>query len=99
MNKIPTAEQFLKEMYEKLNIRWSDGELKSWRDEDVEILKAFANLHREAILKAAAEKAIIIFHEKGTNEFNRGPFRKSKQESIFIDKLSILSAYPKELIQ
>ena len=55
MQKIPTAEEFLEQQYKDLNIKWKDGELKSWRDEDITILINFAKLHVEAALKEAAE--------------------------------------------
>lgn len=46
MTQLPTAEEFFKQEYERLNIKWVvSGELKSWRNEDVEILKNFAKLH------------------------------------------------------
>lgn len=54
---IPKAEEFLEQQYKDLNIKWKDGELKSWRDEDITILINFAKLHVKAAIKACIEDA------------------------------------------
>ena len=58
INTIPTAKEFLRSEYERLGIKWKDGDLKSWRDEDVEILIGFAKLHVDAASENYAQGSL-----------------------------------------
>ncbi len=78
MNKIPTAKEFLKQQYEKLNIKWADGDLKTWRNEDVIILKEFAKLHVEAALKSASREVNLPYKERTRFILNAYPLNNIK---------------------
>jgi hypothetical protein len=78
VKNIPTAEQIAN--------KWAldDGDLL--HDAAIEAMKEYANLHREAALKAAAKMATFTH-------------RTSDGLRFVASKESILNAYPKELIQ
>lgn len=104
MNQIPTAEEFLKE---------EAGRWPRTQEAISSIMIEFAQLHVEAALKAAAEKALV--NQRCTN-YNSGQTVWDDQSNevyvtvrnensydeyhvINVDEESILNAYPKELIQ
>lgn len=84
MNKLPTAEELLN------NYRFKAGEHIGNSDFDVmiEYAKKFAEIHVEAALKEASEKA--KFKES---------FSGDEYNGLIINKQSILNAYPKENIR
>ena len=102
-NEIPSAEEFLldqgiPEEYLK-NLPWFDeGNLMTW-------LVEFAKLHVKAALEAAAEKAHTDTFSKNRNnrwikmtgEFEFDP--TNFEHKYVVNKKSILSAYPEELIK
>ncbi len=89
-NKIPTAEEFIEKNYYSLP---SELEEISW------LMQEFAKLHVEAALKEASKKSYML-RDLGENE--KGNFTIEKLKSyndeegypIYIDKNSILNAYP-----
>ena len=75
MNKIPTAKILIRE----------NNDMESLSLSQEHLMIRFAQLHVEAALKAAAEKAMCLGEDdKGNHQIN---------------KYTILNAYPKELIQ
>lgn len=98
MNKIPTAEEFLKSQgvpEEHLkNLPWFDyGNMLTWLEEYSNIK---ATYHVEAALKAAADKAKI------DESWENNDWESENPEGFTvcrINKDSILNAYPKENIQ
>lgn len=95
MNKLPTAEELLN------NYRFKAGEHIGNSDFDLmmEYAKKFAEIHVEAALKEASEKAEINFHDKTDGVTNVSRWRENDLESITINQESILNAYPKENIK
>lgn len=85
MNKIPTAKEFAEANQYELESHDEGGYLGIDTDEFARKLIEFANIHREAILKAAAENA------EYKQEWNGNIYGS-------LNKDSILNAYPKELI-
>lgn len=90
MNKIPTAEEFIKNY-----VRSSDGYSTNVVidiEDAIEFAKEFAKLHVKAALKTAANKATVtpIDHK----EISEGSFRPIWG----VDDDSILNAYPENLI-
>ena len=86
---IPTAEEFLE--MNPFASYWYDEKSKTTvcRSDEVEkIMKEYAKLHIEAALKAASEKAKA---KEDPNDYGTG--------EIWVDKKSILSAYPLTLIK
>lgn len=82
MNNIPTAEEFL----ETVKLDTTDDPVYTEK-EFINGLIAFAQLHREAILKAATNTMVReLPDEMSVREINKL-------------KLSILNAYPKENIK
>lgn len=87
MNKIPTAEEFIKE-YNNHEHSKSDECGCRWRD--LVAMRKFAQLHVEAALKAAAESV----------DFTHETYASIQEGNIMeIDKESILNAYDKNLIK
>jgi hypothetical protein len=84
MSKIPTVEEFLKEVSpnDKFGLRIDLGNSKK---HIYEIMRRFAKLHVEAALKEAAKKVIV------NNYIGEGGIKVSKN--------SILNAYPLENIK
>ena len=101
MNKIPTAEEFLKENAN--DISYEEGQMFA-ADVTPDILIQFTKLHVKAALEAAAENAEIekrTFLNSGSEEY--GSFieneHDTKKHRFVIYKDSILNAYPENLIQ
>ena len=92
MNNIPTAEKFL-EKFKNKSTHYADQDY----DEDrlIKALKEFAELHVQAALKAASEKATTItaWKTKFVGLENIG----YKEEVVY--EKSILEAYPLNNIQ
>lgn len=85
-SKVPSAEEFMNNMPSSMK--------------PSEAMREFANLHREAILKAAASSACIDF-QKRTRTYGEisKSFRVNGGDFYKVDKESILNCYPKELIK
>lgn len=103
-NKIPTAAEKLMDLktYFKRHTA-SDGKealngYALWEDIP-QVMKDFAQLHVEAALKAASDKATILMSEDGNKSVEVGQKAFMREESYEINKKSILSAYPKENIK
>lgn len=84
-NKIPTAEE--------MALQRNGGDYTHF-EEIVELMKEFAQLHVEAALKAASEKAKII-DDPTSYTGNTGSEYLPDQ---IVSRKSILNAYPKENI-
>jgi|688.fasta_scaffold2273523_1 hypothetical protein len=83
MAKIPTAEEFLKDLQHEYE---ETGEYKMYFAIDIpNKLKEFAKMHVEAALKEASEKALVYADEGGYSEF--------------VDEQSILNSYSLENIK
>jgi hypothetical protein len=82
MEKLPTAEEFAK--YELTLQHINLNEKTSWKWSDVQILMiTFAKLHVQAALQVASETARA---KEDPADYGTG--------EIWVDKQSILSAYP-----
>jgi len=88
MSKIPTAEEFIQNFLNKTH--------KGNVGNSTEILMIeFTKLHVEAALKQASETA----HTDHTYEGQGGEFEDIPIYNYFVDKNSILNAYPLENIK
>ncbi len=83
MSKIPTAEELFNQIY-----MVPDGAewTKDAKKVAIEVAKSLSKLHVEAALEAASEKA-------------EGYTEGAEDNDAFVDKDTILNAYPKENIQ
>lgn len=91
MNKIPTAEEFIRQEYAKfvaINKDYSEEIDETSLKEASEWMIAFTKLHVEAALKTASERAIA---KENLAAYGTG--------EIWVDKQSILNAYPLTNIQ
>jgi len=84
MNKIATAEAYFKQRIEEIKKEECGG-----KSPLMQVMIDFAALHVEAALKAAAEEAEIETYNVAYED----------DVCTRVNKQSILSAYPKELIQ
>jgi hypothetical protein len=92
MNKIPTAEEFLKQ-YELGNTGKMDIE------DAKEAIIEFAKLHVEAALKSASENAYVEYIDLDTNEiFDYTDVITDDNVGADVNKNSILNAYSLENI-
>ena len=90
MSKIPTAEEFLATS--------DEFEVIETRKQEEVVTKAmieFAKLHVEAALKEASEKAVTDYEYAGET----GEFDDISVYDYFVDKESILNAYPLENVK
>lgn len=89
MNKLPTAEEFWKQNYDKNDKVFAFGASQ--------VMIEFAKLHVEAALKSASEYASMRIEETNTSvrylSYSKG------DKTLIIDKDSILTAYPLENIK
>lgn len=85
MNKIPTAEEY----FDGSNLGLTDNtEYQYCKDTVIKAAIKFTQLHREAILEAAADRAVA---RENPSDYGTG--------EIWVDEESILNAYPKSLIK
>jgi hypothetical protein len=89
MEKIPTAEEFLKDLQHEYE---ETGEYKMYFAIDIpDKLREFAKLHVEAALKAASEKGEAVVRTNG--EWT------SSKVTAGVNKESILNSYPLDKIK
>ena len=85
MSKIPTALEFYKQ---------TTGCVMNHRDIKIAMIE-FAKLHVEEALKEASEKAVTDYEYAGET----GEFDDISVYDYFVDKKSILNAYPLENVK
>lgn len=94
-NKIPTVDKFFEEEFKLAQ----EAMPAIWYDIKLKILE-YTQLHVEAALKAAAEKACVEFSKRTrTYSENNKRFVVNGGDVYTVSKHSILDAYPKENIQ
>ena len=87
MSKIPTAEEFFEQHIQ----RGVNNTHSNYLNTAIE----FAKIHVEAALKKASEKAVTDYEYAGET----GEFDDISVYDYFVDKKSILNAYPLENIK
>ena len=90
MSKIPTAKELLKDKTQF----GTYGNMYKREDVSKKMIE-FAKLHVEAALKEASEKAVTDYEYAGET----GEFDDISVYDYFVDKNSILNAYPLENVK
>lgn len=98
-NEIPTAEQFLNNYWFKAEIHIGNRDYATMEEYAID----FAKLHVKQALESAAEKCSLeqvksISREEESN-YNQYCFSDEINMYTVVNKDSILSAYPEELIK
>ena len=96
MSKIPTVKKFLRQS-KSLHDMWDNTRGRGeWDEKAIENSHIeFAKLHVEAALKEASEKAVTDYEHAGET----GEFNDISIYDYFVDKNSILNAYPLENVK
>jgi len=95
MSKIPTAEEFFKKYSDNTSLAEGHYDYLVEKDSFKEAMIEFAKLHVEEALKEASEKAKTDYEYLGES----GEFEDIPVYEYFVDKDSILNAYPLENIK
>lgn len=87
MSEIPSAREYINSGLYDSGFEFNEAEIKILSKK----LKEFAKLHVKAVLKAASEKALICGETSNINGL--------VSDKVYINKNSILNAYPLDLIK
>jgi hypothetical protein len=87
MNKVPTAEEFLRDFKDEIGLRSQSSPLGS-EGTEIEALIDFAKLHCEAQLKAIIEKFYDTYHTICEDGTTKGVFVTQKEALNYANELN-----------
>ena len=105
MSQIPTAEEFIEQMRQTIEFRADSNRFPTLNSWIAHFAIEYAKLHVQAALEAAAEEVnwtSVKGHEElpeGTEDFIYVVDHNGPDYQYFIDKSTILEAYPPENIK